>query len=498
VSISFPSSPSAGTSVYSGGRQWTYDGTSWNLQLSGTFEFYWTYTATGGETTLSGASNGLVLSYNLGNDNVYINGVLMARGLDYTATTGTSITFAVALNALDIVTVVSYPSITTTNVIAVQQFTAKGDILAATSSGVVSRLGVGTDGYLLKADSTQTTGLNWAQYPPRGTTAQRPSSPVIGDIYYDTTLQQLMSYSTIGWVAAGTSVFPVVTGGTLTSDATYYYRAFTTTGTLTVSNSSLIADILVVAGGGGGGGGGATYASEGGGGAGGVLAFASQLLTANTANTVTIGQGGPGGVGYANNGTNGSNSQFASLTASVGGGGAGSYSGGGPSTGGSGGGGNGYDTGVARTTTGAAGTSGQGYAGGNGYSIGNTQSSGGAGGGAGGAGGAGNSAGAGGLGGVGVNTYTGFGSLTTALSTLGLGVSGYLAGGGGGGGATSGGSASAGGGVGGYTGNGTNGTANTGGGGGGCGGPSSGGATNGGNGGSGLIIVRYTRAQVGG
>lgn len=161
MSISFPSSPSAGTSVYSGGRQWTYDGTTWNLQLSGTFEFYWTYTATGGETTLSGASNGLVLSYNLGNDNVYINGVLMVRGLDYTATTGTSITFAVALNALDIVTVVSYPSITTTNVIAVQQFTAKGDLLVATASGVVTNQAIGGNGQTLIADSSQTDGLRW-------------------------------------------------------------------------------------------------------------------------------------------------------------------------------------------------------------------------------------------------------------------------------------------------------------------------------------------------
>jgi phage-related minor tail protein len=161
MSISFPSSPSAGTSVYSGGRQWTYDGTTWNLQLSGTFEFYWTYTATGGETTLSGASNGLVLSYNLGNDNVYINGVLMVRGLDYTATTGTSITFAVALNALDIVTVVSYPSITTTNVIAAQQFTAKGDLLVATASGVVTNQAIGGNGQTLIADSSQTDGLRW-------------------------------------------------------------------------------------------------------------------------------------------------------------------------------------------------------------------------------------------------------------------------------------------------------------------------------------------------
>lgn len=46
---------------------------------------------------------------------------------------------------------------------------------------------------------------------------------------------------------------PTVTGGTLTSDATYYYRTFNSNGTLTVSTTSLTADVLVVGGGGGGG-----------------------------------------------------------------------------------------------------------------------------------------------------------------------------------------------------------------------------------------------------
>jgi len=61
-----------------------------------------------------------------------------------------------------------------------------------------------------------------------------------------------------------------ITGGTLTSDATYNYRTFTSTGNLVISGGSLTADILVIAGGGGGG-----AASGDGGGAGGILAFTS-------------------------------------------------------------------------------------------------------------------------------------------------------------------------------------------------------------------------------
>jgi len=39
---------------------------------------------------------------------------------------------------------------------------AKGDLLAATASGVVSRVGVGTNGQMLAADSAQTAGVKWS------------------------------------------------------------------------------------------------------------------------------------------------------------------------------------------------------------------------------------------------------------------------------------------------------------------------------------------------
>ena len=52
---------------------------------------------------------------------------------------------------------------------------------------------------------------------------------------------------------ASAAISTYVTGGTLYSDAQFYYRVFTTSSSLVVSLGALTADILVVAGGGGGG-----------------------------------------------------------------------------------------------------------------------------------------------------------------------------------------------------------------------------------------------------
>jgi hypothetical protein len=283
---------------------------------------------------------------------------------------------------------------------------------------------------------------------------------------------------------ANADVGAYATGGIITQDANYYYHAFGSSSTFTPTRN-LTADILVVAGGGGGG-----SVNGGGGGAGGLLAYASQSLTSGTGYSCTVGAGGAGGAGgsgqVTNNGTQGGNSQFASLTASVGGG----YGGANTNAGGSGGSGGGGASTITGAGQAGAGTSGQGSNGGTGSAS--PTYSGGGGGGAGGAGSNATST-AGGVYGIGSNAYS---SWATATGT---GINGYYASGGSGGSREgyTGGTVANGGGAGSASGSisGTAGVAFTGSGGGGGGltlTPSS--VTSaGGNGGSGLIIIRYSK-----
>ena len=278
---------------------------------------------------------------------------------------------------------------------------------------------------------------------------------------------QYSTFSLYGLAAVGTTpaIAPKASGGNITTDGTYWYHTFLSTGAF-VPQTGLTCDVLVVAGGGGSG-----RDQGGGGGAGGLLPFTSQALTAATSYTATVGAGGAGSVG--SQGSDGADSQFAALTLVKGGGGGGqfTYSNNGR-TGGSGGGGG---------FSGGAATSGQGNAGGN-YGS----SGGGGGGGKGGVGG--NADPNPGAGGAGTNTYSSWASATAT------GVSGFYAGGGGGGrentGGPGGAAGSGGGGAGAGSGAATAGTANTGGGGGGGLISSSVGLA----GGSGIVIIRYTIA----
>lgn len=89
-----------------------FNGTSWQEASADATITRFKFTAVGGETSLSGNDdNAQSLTYNVGLELVYLNGALLTRGVDYVATTGSSITGLVALAAADLVEVVAFSQI---------------------------------------------------------------------------------------------------------------------------------------------------------------------------------------------------------------------------------------------------------------------------------------------------------------------------------------------------------------------------------------------------
>lgn len=129
----------------------------------------WSDAPPAGTTTLSGLDDYSVgLTYTAGYESVYLNGVLLDRGTDYTATNGTTIVLTNATVAGDIVNVFATQISPVNGALPTSTYTTKGDILVATANNTPVRQGVGADGTVLTANSAQADGVEWAAIPASG------------------------------------------------------------------------------------------------------------------------------------------------------------------------------------------------------------------------------------------------------------------------------------------------------------------------------------------
>ena len=100
-----------------------WSGSAWSSISSAAEIYRYRYTASGGETSVSGAdANGATLSYLVDKEQVYLNGVLLARTSDYTATNGTSISSLAALTAGDILEIITFTSFEVANAVTQTNF----------------------------------------------------------------------------------------------------------------------------------------------------------------------------------------------------------------------------------------------------------------------------------------------------------------------------------------------------------------------------------------
>jgi hypothetical protein len=126
-----PSVDNDGNALLTGALYWNtssnlmfvWSGSAWG-SISSSAEIYrYRYTASGGETSVSGAdANGATLSYLVGKEQVYLNGVLLARTSDYTASNGTSISSLAALTAGDILEIITFTSFEVANAVTQTNF----------------------------------------------------------------------------------------------------------------------------------------------------------------------------------------------------------------------------------------------------------------------------------------------------------------------------------------------------------------------------------------
>lgn len=93
--------------------------------------------------------------------------------------------------------------------------TTKGDLIAGAASGVATRLGVGTNGQVLTADSAETLGVKWADAAGGGGNAtstgaagSEPGSPAAGDLYLPNNGLAIERYSGSAWAPWG-PIFPL-------------------------------------------------------------------------------------------------------------------------------------------------------------------------------------------------------------------------------------------------------------------------------------------------
>jgi hypothetical protein len=167
-SLAQPTEPTSPTD----GQIWVdTDGTALINQL-----LRWSVTPAGGTTVLSGNdNNSLPLTYSVGYEQVFQNGVLLVRGSNYTATNGTSITLSNASVTGDVFEVFAAQPVAISDVYTQSQVNAafvpdslldaRGDLIVASANDTPSRLAAGTNGYTLVPASSEATGLKWQPAP---------------------------------------------------------------------------------------------------------------------------------------------------------------------------------------------------------------------------------------------------------------------------------------------------------------------------------------------
>ena len=86
------------------------------------------FTASGSETSVTADDNGVLINYTVGQVSVYLNGVKLVMGTDFTATNGSTITGLSALTASDVVEVIALSTFSPADTVPATGGTFSGNV----------------------------------------------------------------------------------------------------------------------------------------------------------------------------------------------------------------------------------------------------------------------------------------------------------------------------------------------------------------------------------
>ena len=114
------------------------------------------FTASGSETSVTADDNGVLINYTVGQVSVYLNGVKLVLGSDFTATNGSTITGLAALTAADVVEIIALSTFSPADTVPATGGTFSGNV---THSGTVTNSSTTTHtGAVTNSSTTTTTG----------------------------------------------------------------------------------------------------------------------------------------------------------------------------------------------------------------------------------------------------------------------------------------------------------------------------------------------------
>jgi len=235
------------------------------------------FTASGGETTVTADDDGLSIGYTVNQVSVFLNGVKLVLGTDFTATNGSTITFigdSPDLVALDVVEVIALSSFSPANTVPKTGGTFTGAVTVPTPTATGHAV---TKAYSdLKSPIASPTFTGVATAPSLVLTPTATASAPTGSqgaLYYDSDKDALMQYGT-SWnpVDLERSAGVKASGGIESVSGSYRYHVFKSTGSFTINLNALSCDILVIAGGAAG-----SLDHGGGGGAGGWASISAHM-----------------------------------------------------------------------------------------------------------------------------------------------------------------------------------------------------------------------------